>query len=516
MTTSTVNFQEMVEPYTVPFDLLWAFMVVGEDKKFVFDFADLIYNSDIQITVYDNKTTNTDIDDWNYTQRTKADVDVEITAQYTDSVSGKTFSEVKNNQHVDDPYSETTYNTRKTVITTTNTINTVLTRANVWTVDYKNEYTYSEPNETGGDPNTISHDDQQYADKPDTTKKGNVDFNCEHIESAEQEVINNVINKYMDDDSAGPIVIPSENPSENHSSSTSTKPVPSASSVNVKRFFNYVNMYTKYVNISDTVTNKVETQKYIQGVPEVKEKTDKDADEPNFVTIFLKKKNRKNKKNVLSVPKWLFEIIEENDKNNSTDMLDLIKYLLYKATNKNYGKKEFDFKSVFNAANFKSLSDQYGGSSNIDGIPGQIFDFLLGKGMPAPGAAAVVGNIERESTFDPRSTNGTHTGLAQWDNNGRFQRLKAYASSQGKDWADVNIQLEFLWSELEGSYYQDVKNVMMNSTSESDLEYATWYWGRHFEVYFLGSYEGTKDTGERKIRYECAQKWYKAWQEKNQ
>ena len=57
---------------------------------------------------------------------------------------------------------------------------------------------------------------------------------------------------------------------------------------------------------------------------------------------------------------------------------------------------------------------------------------------------------------------------------------------------------------------------MMNSTSESDLEYATWYWGRHFEVYFLGSYEGTKDTGERKKRYECAQKWYKAWQEKNQ
>ena len=345
MTTSTVNFQEMVEPYTVPFDLLWAFMVVGEDKKFVFDFADLIYNSDIQITVYDNKTTNTDIDDWNYTQRTKADVDVEITAQYTDSVSGKTFSEVKNNQHVDDPYSETTYNTRKTVITTTNTINTVLTRANVWTVDYKNEYTYSEPNETGGDPNTISHDDQQYADKPDTTKTGNVDFNCEHIESAEQEVINNVINKYMDDDSAGPIVIPSENPSENHSSSTSTKPVPSASSVNVKRFFNYVKMYTKYVNISDTVTNKVETQKYIQGVPEVKEKTDKDADEPNFVTIFLKKKNRKNKKNVLSVPKWLFEIIEEND--STSDMLDLIKYLLYKATGKSYGIKEFDFNSYF-------------------------------------------------------------------------------------------------------------------------------------------------------------------------
>ena len=78
MTTTNINYGEMVESYTMPFDLLWALLVVGEDKNFIFELTDLIYNSDIQITIHDNLTENTDIDEWHYTEQTKAEVDATI------------------------------------------------------------------------------------------------------------------------------------------------------------------------------------------------------------------------------------------------------------------------------------------------------------------------------------------------------------------------------------------------------------------------------------------------------
>ena len=58
------------------------------------------------------------------------------------------------------------------------------------------------------------------------------------------------------------------------------------------------------------------------------------------------------------------------------------------------------------------------------------------------------------------------------------------------------------------TYYSKVKNVIMNATDESDLEYATWYWGRYFEVFFTESSEyNPKIQKHIKYRYECAQKW---------
>lgn len=58
------------------------------------------------------------------------------------------------------------------------------------------------------------------------------------------------------------------------------------------------------------------------------------------------------------------------------------------------------------------------------------------------------------------------------------------------------------------TYYSKVKNVIMNATDESDLEYATWYWGRHFEVFFTEKSEYTPLIQEHiRKRYQFAQKW---------
>ncbi len=178
---------------------------------------------------------------------------------------------------------------------------------------------------------------------------------------------------------------------------------------------------------------------------------------------------------------------------------------MYKATGIDYGVTEFDF-STFDPKNFKKLGQEFGGVSNIEGIPGQIYDFLLSKGVPPVGAAAIIGNINGESSFNPAAVNEIGaSGLCQWLD-GRLDALKALASSRGVDWTDVDVQLEHLWNELEYDCYRDVYDVIMNATEESDLEYATWYWGRHFEVFFLGEYEETRNMTQ--WRYNSAKDYY--------
>ena len=105
MTTTDVNYEEMVDPYTMPFDLLWALLVVGEDRQFVLELADLVYNSEIEITVHDNVTTNTDEDAWTYTQKEEAIVNANITANCGGvSATGS----VENDKHEKDyPYATT-------------------------------------------------------------------------------------------------------------------------------------------------------------------------------------------------------------------------------------------------------------------------------------------------------------------------------------------------------------------------------------------------------------------------
>ncbi len=108
-----------------------------------------------------------------------------------------------------------------------------------------------------------------------------------------------------------------------------------------------------------------------------------------------------------------------------------------------------------------------------------IWNFLIGKGMNAYAAAGIMGNLYAESAFNPRNLQnsyekkigltdeeytaavdaGTYTnfakdcagyGLAQWTYHTRKQGLLSKAKAVGKSVGDLNIQLSFLWEELQG------------------------------------------------------------------
>ena len=78
---------------------------------------------------------------------------------------------------------------------------------------------------------------------------------------------------------------------------------------------------------------------------------------------------------------------------------------------------------------------------------------LMSMGFTASAAAGVVGNLVQESGLrtDAIGDNGTSGGLAQWHNE-RLDALKRFAAARGKDWTDLDTQIEFLAEEMRTSY----------------------------------------------------------------
>lgn len=123
-----------------------------------------------------------------------------------------------------------------------------------------------------------------------------------------------------------------------------------------------------------------------------------------------------------------------------------------------------------------------------------IWDFLKKEGFNDYGIAGLMGNLYAESgllsnnlqnTFNSklglsdeeytkRVDNGTYTnfihdsagyGLAQWTYWSRKQNLLNFAKSKGKSIGDLEIQLQFLITELRNSYRNSVYNILKTATS---------------------------------------------------
>jgi len=83
----------------------------------------------------------------------------------------------------------------------------------------------------------------------------------------------------------------------------------------------------------------------------------------------------------------------------------------------------------------------------------KITKFLLDKNLSKHAVAGIVGNLYAESKFDTSALGDGDTsgGIAQWHAD-RFTNLKQFASQNGKDWRDLDLQLDFMWYELTTKY----------------------------------------------------------------
>lgn len=116
------------------------------------------------------------------------------------------------------------------------------------------------------------------------------------------------------------------------------------------------------------------------------------------------------------------------------------------------------------------------------------YDFFRGKGCSPAASSAIVANLMQESGVEPtrEQEGGPGRGICQWEG-ARLERLKEYAHSQGRGWYELNVQLEFLWDELNGgeSTCQYIMNRdyggLLNFMAATDLEWAVEAFERSFE-----------------------------------
>ncbi len=84
------------------------------------------------------------------------------------------------------------------------------------------------------------------------------------------------------------------------------------------------------------------------------------------------------------------------------------------------------------------------------------YEFFVAKGLKPIQAAAIVGNLMQESSVLPTSVQqgGPGRGIAQWSIGARWDRtsqdnVKWYAGTKGESATSLNLQLEFIWYELQ-------------------------------------------------------------------
>src|SRR5262252_2346577 len=85
------------------------------------------------------------------------------------------------------------------------------------------------------------------------------------------------------------------------------------------------------------------------------------------------------------------------------------------------------------------------------------YDFFVSKGLTNFQAAGIVGNLDQESGVNPASVQfggGPGRGIAQWSVGGRWDtdhndNVHSYAAKKGQSIHSLNLQLEFVWYELE-------------------------------------------------------------------
>ena len=419
--TEKINYKNATQKYVMPFKYLWSLLVIGRDRDFVLELADLVENSKITISIYDNVTTTTDTDVFTYKKQNRTDTYVEVTPSTTYGVKNvptkgywwpddKETSSVGIKKDPDVETEDTDYKITHTVVNKINRVEFALTKADVWIVDYSQEYTYQEAQVTSNESNTKDMDPKEteyvlQEEGSGNSKDNALLLNCDHAKEMIK-ITTDYIEKHkptssraqtMGTDSNSRVPSASGNTKKQNSSSGSKSTnsvfsgVLSGENINdnvtltpnnggsstsgstsstteteqplqVTATYVKVDRYQRKIERKESTTNTVSEQKYVSKTPVSNPKDDKDADKDNFVKILRKGKHRDAKDYLTDdATSWLWKIMRGNGLGDN--FIDLTKYLFYKVTGKNYGVTEFEF-SIFDSNGFVDF-DSSGSASDL-------------------------------------------------------------------------------------------------------------------------------------------------------
>lgn len=334
ISTTNVNYEALVQPYTLQFEFLWTLLVTGQSKSFVMDLAKLAYESDIEVSIYDNLTTTINTDNCTYLQVTDGRFSGSVSYGDKTRPIDKHVHKYENGNPLESPPGYIT----KTVTTRTDTIEYALTRANTWIADYKLSYKFNPPDsntQTGG------YDLSNHKIQPWTS----VDYSdgadpCKYIDGIVNEIVSEVNAELEKEYEEKKTAYDTANKSTGNTIGDLGLP-PQQEQIDASNVEKDITMETRIrrVEMHDSTVDETITQKYTEETPSAVIKDDEKT-KPNFVTLFNDYKYRDNRNSILSAVEWIFEMMEENE--DLANILDIFKYLLYKSTGVNYGVTELD------------------------------------------------------------------------------------------------------------------------------------------------------------------------------
>lgn len=95
----------------------------------------------------------------------------------------------------------------------------------------------------------------------------------------------------------------------------------------------------------------------------------------------------------------------------------------------------------------------------------QYYQYLIGKGYSPQSAAAVVGNIGQESSFNPATVGdgGASIGLFQFHQKGEQPAFLKWAQQNSRNPSDPYAQIDFVHSQLQSPQYAKTYQNMLNA-----------------------------------------------------
>ena len=307
------NYRAVASPFAMPFDFLWALTVIGDDEDFSYEVAKLAAKSKIVITIQENFSTSTTTEIEEYDSHDKV-----IREAIFNGFIGED-DEFMEYRYKPEPLitQAVHYKTETRTKIESSSIKANVTEADTWIYKYENTVTNTTPDTPPTPEQKENIDDTEYEFKTNVVPAS---FKVQAEELLKSYLIKEFCDKSED------IYEQKKNNNEFDGIATHLK----------------YERYSKKTNQVITYNSTYTSNKYELGTPVITEKTEKDSEEENFVTLFVKSTTAKN--NILSGAEWLFEILANGPK--TSNMVDLVKYLLYKATGVNYGVTEYTFKII--------------------------------------------------------------------------------------------------------------------------------------------------------------------------
>lgn len=361
VTSRTVNYQNAISKYVMPFQYLWSFLVISDCEDFVLELADLVNDSQITIAIFDNITTTetTEINEYKKQRRVDKYASLYVsptgvidksTERYWVQADNPNYGGYTSNETIDG----TTYQITHTSTYETNTPSFEVTHANVWMMELIKEYEAEKKDNPSSNTNTLPNLDYQEDGGSPQDSNGNsgllndgdvVSFKNEY-KSELQRAIN--ANEKRQNDRL----------SEAAKANNTTAQTVTHTEASVSVSYVKINSYTKQIDRVKTINTNTITRKYTtKSTNKPREKIEKNTDEENFVNILCKPEYTNARTQIFRIVDWLFDLLEENP--DTVNMIDLTKYLF----NKVLGRDEFDTDFKF---------DEY--------EPGSINNISLGSG----------------------------------------------------------------------------------------------------------------------------------------